>query len=750
MALGSQGSVALAVQRALLPADSEAEVQNSQQAQAKPAASGVFEGGKAPHATEKVLEATAAIPQHQEASNLNGAGTLAEALRTSHNREGSLQQKVSGLQERLQEATTAKHTALRELTLQRRRAMKPQSKPHQAVAIPQAEPGDDVFTMSSKIAKLCQEVADQDRLLSGYQAENEAATRRIRTLQAAAAACEASLRAENARLQQQLNSLQDSHSMGKSAQQLAARLELEQQLQAAVQEAADNKQSLLEAKQQLTALQNSNCAINCRADEMDAHGDQERQLVLARVHQQMNLMRRDHAADIHEWTQRLTHLTETSAATIHDQQSTISRLQDELQQRRQRSTEQTTGNQATSDQLNRHSADSGQNGDLDRAAMTDLQAKLQILQAALLSRQQDSPTCYSGPSASVHLPKQSSANRRTNARLEVQLRPSKLMQANENDSVGGNKAALASSAAAGQVQGNARRTHAAQEERDHVRLQKERIRQLEADLGAKDRRIKELEQPSTGPQRRKTSLDPRQHAFVPMASPAETPGHLNVQSCQAQTIPEAVQDSQQHSNQGNGGDAIQSRHEVNTLRQQVRELQDRQMGLQQKLAAREGALSGLQATHSETLERLASAQVEAESAQLADMTKKLAAKQAEWSTWDTQLREQVKELQQQLLDARALQPWTPKAHEYHLLESKIQELEAAESAREARWRMLGGLSLDDVWRDDSSTHPGTTQLRERIVHLETQLAQRSQELLLYREELDSLSSFMCNLQSQPC
>ncbi|KAK9862949.1 hypothetical protein WJX84_010124 [Apatococcus fuscideae] len=671
MALGSQGSVALAVQRALLPADSEAEVQNSQQAQAKPAASGVFEGGKAPHATEKVLEATAAIPQHQEASNLNGAGTLAEALRTSHNREGSLQQKVSGLQERLQEATTAKHTALRELTLQRRRAMKPQSKPHQAVAIPQAEPGDDVFTMSSKIAKLCQEVADQDRLLSGYQAENEAATRRIRTLQAAAAACEASLRAENARLQQQLNSLQDSHSMGKSAQQLAARLELEQQLQAAVQEAADNKQSLLEAKQQLTALQNSNCAINCRADEMDAHGDQERQLVLARVHQQMNLMRRDHAADIHEWTQRLTHLTETSAATIHDQQSTISRLQDELQQRRQRSTEQTTGNQATSDQLNRHSADSGQNGDLDRAAMTDLQAKLQILQAALLSRQQDSPTCYSGPSASVHLPKQSSANRRTNARLEVQLRPSKLMQANENDSVGGNKAALASSAAAGQ-------------------------------------------------------------------------------SCQAQTIPEAVQDSQQHSNQGNGGDAIQSRHEVNTLRQQVRELQDRQMGLQQKLAAREGALSGLQATHSETLERLASAQVEAESAQLADMTKKLAAKQAEWSTWDTQLREQVKELQQQLLDARALQPWTPKAHEYHLLESKIQELEAAESAREARWRMLGGLSLDDVWRDDSSTHPGTTQLRERIVHLETQLAQRSQELLLYREELDSLSSFMCNLQSQPC
>lgn len=33
----------------------------------------------------------------------------------------------------------------------------------------QAEPGDDVFSMASKIAKLCQEVADQDRLLGGYQ-----------------------------------------------------------------------------------------------------------------------------------------------------------------------------------------------------------------------------------------------------------------------------------------------------------------------------------------------------------------------------------------------------------------------------------------------------------------------------------------------------------------------------------------------------------------------------------------------------
>lgn len=40
-------------------------------------------------------------------------------------------------------------------------------------------------------------------------------------------------------------------------------------------------------------------------------------------------------------------------------------------------------------------------------------------------------------------------------------------------------------------------------------------------------------------------------------------------------------------------------------------------------------------------------------------------------------------------------------------------------------------------------------MRERIVELETQLAQKSQELLLYREELDNLSSFMCYLQSQP-
>lgn len=47
------------------------------------------------------------------------------------------------------------------------------------------------------------------------------------------------------------------------------------------------------------------------------------------------------------------------------------------------------------------------------------------------------------------------------------------------------------------------------------------------------------------------------------------------------------------------------------LQQQVKELQEKLSGLQQKLAAREGALSGLQAAHSETLERLASAQVNA-------------------------------------------------------------------------------------------------------------------------------------------
>ena len=45
------------------------------------------------------------------------------------------------------------------------------------------------------------------------------------------------------------------------------------------------------------------------------------------------------------------------------------------------------------------------------------------------------------------------------------------------------------------------------------------------------------------------------------------------------------------------------------MQQQLKELQKQLAGLQQKLVAREGALSGLQATHSETLDRLASAQV---------------------------------------------------------------------------------------------------------------------------------------------
>ena len=71
-----------------------------------------------------------------------------------------------------------------------------------------------------------------------------------------------------------------------------------------------------------------------------------------------------------------------------------------------------------------------------------------------------------------------------------------IAQAHENDSAHGNQAASAFRGAASKAQGNARRNHAAQEERDHVRLQKERIRRLEADVGARDRRIKELEQQS--------------------------------------------------------------------------------------------------------------------------------------------------------------------------------------------------------------------------------------------------------------
>ena len=71
-----------------------------------------------------------------------------------------------------------------------------------------------------------------------------------------------------------------------------------------------------------------------------------------------------------------------------------------------------------------------------------------------------------------------------------------IVQAHENDSAHGNQPASASRGAASKAQGNARRNHAAQEERDHIRLQKERIQRLEADVGARDRRIKELEQQS--------------------------------------------------------------------------------------------------------------------------------------------------------------------------------------------------------------------------------------------------------------
>ena len=56
-------------------------------------------------------------------------------------------------------------------------------------------------------------------------------------------------------------------------------------------------------------------------------------------------------------------------------------------------------------------------------------------------------------------------------------------------------------------------------------------------------------------------------------------------------------------------------------------------------------------------------QAEAESARLADMAQKLAAKEDDFAKLERQLSGQVKELQQQLLDARTLQPWTPKAHE---------------------------------------------------------------------------------------
>lgn len=55
------------------------------------------------------------------------------------------------------------------------------------------------------------------------------------------------------------------------------------------------------------------------------------------------------------------------------------------------------------------------------------------------------------------------------------------------------------------------------------------------------------------------------------------------------------------------------------------------------------------------------------------MTKRMMTKENEWARLDKQLRDQVKQLQQQLLDARALQPWTPKAHEVRSLTKRATQ-----------------------------------------------------------------------------
>ncbi|KAK9853893.1 hypothetical protein WJX84_010907, partial [Apatococcus fuscideae] len=182
-----------------------------------------------------------------------------------------------------------------------------------------------------------------------------------------------------------------------------------------------------------------------------------------------------------------------------------------------------------------------------------------------------------------------------------------------------------------------------------------------------------------------------------------------------------------------------NQEECSRLQQKLAEAQEKMTALRQKLAAREGALSSLQAAHSETLERLSSAQLELQSSQLAELTKQMGRKEVEWQQHQQQLRQQMAQLQQQLMDARALQPWTPKAHEFSQLEGKIRDLEAAEAVREARWRMLEGTTAG------SHLHPhgtGAPQPHERIMELETQLKLRSQELFVYREELECLSNYM--------
>ncbi|KAK9830495.1 hypothetical protein WJX72_012068 [[Myrmecia] bisecta] len=766
----------------------------------------------------------------QQMQGLPLGGEARNQQRAGAHREAELQKQLDALRAKLLAETEARHAAGQKLAEQKReqeraekrlrehyeaRLREKQKELSSTRARLQEVEGEEprakvlaadteVVLTGSELAALRREITEQEVLLKGYQAENEAAVERMREMAAEARRAEEQVAKEHAHMERTLARMQEQsqHAHAETGGKLAAVLQLEAALEAARQDATSREAEL---RAEMERLRREKKEAEARAGglnlpQMEAEdsvvkrmaADKEAQLQQIRGEMQGMMQRHaEMAAQMEaklQWYAENQDLVNQNSELIRQQAETIAQMEQQLVQyesagskpgatARKRIKELEAEVQALKDALTQRHPNSipaliaaAKPSLEDSALVADLRSKLQRLQAALVLKDEEMENelralrqeqerlkrQFQGHNALSENGANKEGRSARAKELEKQLEEVRAMytrklraaEAKLQDVLKAQRESAAEPKAAAPSK-DAPPAHIQQ-----LKLREQKIKHLEGDLAFKDGVVRELE-------KRLHALEQdlkaaRRNADAPAASgPSPTSADDEEAIAALQQVAEEL---------ASENDALRAQLEAVTAHQsqqapaELAKLREEADSLRQRLAAAEMAMQTVQRAHTEAVERSTLLQAdhqrqmsrlyEEHAGRVGEVAKRAAADES--VRWRERVEaaekargeaaQQAALLQEQLRSARANVPWSPKAAEFAALERKILDMEAAEAQRAAQW---GSLLEERRWLAAALPAPEPSGYPH-----DPALDMQSAEIERLRRELDAILTSATVLQQQ--
>ena len=607
---------------------------------------------------------------------------------------------------------------------------------------------ETVQLTGQELEDLRREIAEQEALLKGYQAENEAATEKLRAMKDDFSEKQELMAAENGKLKQELAGLHEERqrTSAVSATWLEEKLELDKQLQAAQEKA---RAAELRLKKESDGFRRAKQELEAKSAGLDLNKMEEEDQVVKQVERQMAQLQREHVANTAALEKKLKWYAENQQIIgqnnelVKEQTDTIVKLK-----RRLASYEgvQASGFEANPKHLNQKMA----------KRIKELEGEVDTLRETIRTRNPNSLA------AMIHAAKPGPEESKLVRELTTQVEDLKVREAQMIEEHEGRLRALrqehekvrAKSAQGGK--GKAGRVRELEKQLDEVRAHyAKKVKDLQKKLDESSR-----EAPPAGQSGLKKDLAHAESRKKKLENQVKAAEHDATRFQEELANRDSVIDLLEAQVRDLAADKAALAKQLEHERAQLDRVEESKdvAALERKLGGAELAMASMQRAYSEAVEKnvilqtqstqqlmhlqedfatkLSDAKVAAEKSKYLDEHFKPRAEAAEKA--QAGLEVTVAQLQQEIQHLKSMKEWTPQARQYTALQNRIVEMEARQEARENQWKEV----VEETKR--------VAQMQQGLMRQRWEMAldAKNSELQGFRSELDSILQTAMLLKAQ--